>query len=36
MLELFFAYLAGLLTLPAGLVLLLLIALVKEAWGDRR
>jgi hypothetical protein len=36
MIELFFAYLAGLFTIPSGLVLLLLIALVKEAWGERR
>jgi hypothetical protein len=36
MLELWFAYLAGLLTIPSGLVLLLLIALVREAWGERR
>jgi hypothetical protein len=36
MLELFFAYLAGLMTIPSGLVLLLLIALVREAWGERR
>jgi hypothetical protein len=36
MLEMVFAYFAGLFTIPALLVALFLHALVKEAWGDRR
>jgi hypothetical protein len=36
MLSLFFAYIAGLFTIPALLVALFLYALVVEAWGARR